>query len=112
MKLKIEDVLKAITDALAQGAEPQERNRLAIRKVREAHANLTEREASLAIQTACAMEPKLEALIRKSIANAWAAGADTLEANGLAIRKVREAYANLTEREASLAIQIVRATTR
>jgi FixJ family two-component response regulator len=112
MKLKIEDVLKAITDALVEGAEPQERNRLAIRKVREAYANLTEREASLAIQNACAMEPKLEALIRKSIANAWAAGADTLEANGLAIRKVREAYANLTEREASLAIQIVRLTTR
>jgi hypothetical protein len=112
MKLKIENVLKAITDASAQGAEPEERNRLAIRKIRETYANLTEREASLAIQTACAMDPKLEALIRKAIADAWAAGADSLEANKLAIKKVREAYAKLTEREASSAVQIVRVTTR
>jgi FixJ family two-component response regulator len=112
MKLKIEDILKAIADASAQGADPQERNRLAIRKVREIYAKLTEREASSAIQTACAMEPNLEALIRKSIADAWAAGADSLEANRLAIRKVRETYANLTEREASSAVQIVRVTTQ
>jgi hypothetical protein len=58
------------------------------------------------------MEPKLESLIRKSIADAWAAGADSLEANRLAIREVRETYTNLTEREASAAIQIVRVTTR
>ena len=50
MKLKIEDILKAIADASAQGADPQERNRLAIRKVRETYANLTEREVSSAIQ--------------------------------------------------------------
>jgi FixJ family two-component response regulator len=112
MNLKIEDVLKAIADASAQGAEPQERNKLAIRKVRETYTNLTEREASSAIQTACAMEPNLESLIRKAIADAWAAGADSLEANRLAIRKVRETYTNLTEREASSAVQIVRVTTR
>jgi len=112
MKLKIEDVLKAIADASAQGAGLQERNRLVIRKVREIYANLTEREASSAIQTACALEPNLEALIRKSIADAWAAGADSLEADRLAIRKIRETYANLTEREASSAVQIVRVTTR
>jgi hypothetical protein len=112
MKLKIENVLKAIADALAQGADPQERNRLAIRKVRETYASLTEREASSAIQTACAMEPNLEALIRKSIADAWAAGADSVAANRLANRKVCETYASLTEREASLAVQIVRVTTR
>ncbi|MCI0622218.1 MAG: hypothetical protein L0387_11230 [Acidobacteria bacterium] len=112
MKLKIEDILKAIADASAQGADPQERNRLAIRKVRESYANLTEHEASSAIQTACAIKPELEALIRKSIADAWAAGADSLEANRLAIRKVRETYANLSEREATSAIQIVRVTTR
>jgi FixJ family two-component response regulator len=112
MKLKIEDVLKAIAEASAQGTEPQERNRLTIRKVRETYTNLTEREASSAVQTACAMEPKLESLIRKSIADAWATGADSLEANRLAIRKIREAYKNLTEREASSAVQIVRVTTR
>jgi hypothetical protein len=112
MKLKIESVLKAIADASAQGADSQERNRLTIRKVRETYTNLTEREASSAIQTACAMEPKLESLIRKSIADAWAAGADSLEANRLTIRKVRETYKNLTEREASSAVQIVRVTTR
>jgi hypothetical protein len=60
MKLKIESVLKAIADASAQGADSQERNRLTIRKVRETYTNLTEREASSAIQTACAMEPKLD----------------------------------------------------
>jgi hypothetical protein len=112
MKLKIEGVLKAIADASAQGADSQERNRLAIRKVRETYTNLTEREASAAIQTACAMEPKLESLIRKSIADTWAAGADSLEANRLAIRKILETYTNLTEREASSAVQIVRVTTR
>jgi len=112
MNLKIEDVLKAIADAWAQGAEPQERNRLAIRKVRETYTNLTEREAFSAIQTACALEPNLEALIRKSIADAWAAGADSLEANRLAIRMVRETHKNLTERDASSAVQIVRLTTR
>jgi hypothetical protein len=112
MKLKIEDVLRAIAEASVQGADPQERKRLAIRKVRGIYASLTEHEASLAVHTACALEPKLEALIRKSIADAWAAGADSLEANRLAIRKVREIYANLTEREASSAVQIVRVTTR
>lgn len=112
MKLKIETVLRAIADASAQGADPQERNRLAIRKLRETYANLTEREASSTIQTACAMEPNLEALIRKAIADAWAIGADSIEANRLAIRKVRETYPNLTEREASSAVQIVRVTTR
>ena len=112
MKLKIEDVLRAIGDVSAQGFDSQERNGLAIRKVRETYTNLTEREASLAIQTACAIEPKLEALIRKAIADAWAVGADSLEANRLAIQKVRETYARLTEREASSAVQIVRVTTR
>jgi len=111
MKLKIENVLKAIADASAQGTDPQERSRLAILKVREIYANLTEREASSAIQSTCAIEPNLEALIRKSIADAWAAGADSLEANRLAILKVREIYANLTEREATSAVQIVRVTT-
>jgi hypothetical protein len=47
MKLKIEDVLKAIAEASAQGADPEERNRLAIRKVRAIYPSLTEREASL-----------------------------------------------------------------
>jgi len=112
MKLKIEDVLKAIADASAQGTDPQERNRLAIRNVRETHTNLTEREASSAVQTLCAIEPKLESLIRKSIADAWAVGADSLEANRLAIRKVRETHTNLTKREASSAVQVVRVTTR
>jgi hypothetical protein len=112
MKLKIENVLKAIADASTPGADPQERNRLAILKVREIYANLTEREASSAIQTACAIEPNLEALIRKALADAWAAGADSQEANRLAIRKVRETYAGLTERQASSAVQIVRVTTR
>jgi hypothetical protein len=90
----------------------EERNRLAIRKVRAIYPSLTEREASLKIRTACALEPKLEALVRKSIADAWAAGANPLDANKLAIQKIRETYANLTEREASSAVQIVRVTTR
>ncbi len=50
MKLKIESVLKAIADASAQGADSQERNRLTIRKVRETYKNLTERDASSAVQ--------------------------------------------------------------
>jgi hypothetical protein len=112
MKLKIEDVLKAIADASAQATDPQERNRLTIRNIRETYTSVTEREVPLAIQTACAMEPKLEALIRKSIADAWAAGADLLETNRLTIRNIRETYTSLTEREASLAIQIVRVTKR
>ena len=57
------------------------------------------------------MKLKIEDVL-KAIADAWAAGADSLEADRLAIRKIRETYANLTEREASSAVQIVRVTTR
>ncbi len=53
------------------------------------------------------MEPKLESLIRKTLADAWARGDDRKTATSSAVKAVLESRADLTETTAKKAVRLV-----
>lgn len=57
-----------------------------------------------------ALSARLEATIRKAFADAWAQGASTAEAKGIAFQIVRKNYPELTENEFSSLMRNVRKT--
>ena len=54
------------------------------------------------------MDPYLENIIRKALADAWAAGRDHLTQTGLAVRAVLKARPDMTASEALSAVELVR----
>jgi hypothetical protein len=53
-------------------------------------------------------EARLEALIRKALADAWASGASKQDANRMAVRMVHENFPEMPDSEISALIQTVR----
>ncbi len=53
-------------------------------------------------------EARLEALVRKALADAWAHGASMQEANGMAVQMVHEKFPEMPDREISSLIQTMR----
>ena len=55
-----------------------------------------------------AREARLEALLRKALADAWAHGASMQEANRMAVQMVHEKFPEMPNREISALIQTMR----
>ncbi len=55
-----------------------------------------------------AREARLEALVRKALADAWAHGASMQEANRMAVQMVHEKFPEMPNREISALIQTMR----
>ncbi len=55
-----------------------------------------------------AREARLEALLRKALADAWAHGASVQEANRMAVQMVHEKFPEMPDGEISALIQIMR----
>ncbi len=53
------------------------------------------------------MDPKLESLIRKSFANAWAEGADRKTATERAVGEVLQEHPDMTKSDAVKVVQLV-----
>jgi hypothetical protein len=53
-------------------------------------------------------EARLEALLRKALADAWAHGASMQEANRMAVQMVHEKFPEMPDREISALIQTMR----
>ncbi len=53
------------------------------------------------------MEPKLESLIRKTLADAWARGDDRKTATTLAVKVVRQERPDMTKPAAEKAVKLV-----
>ena len=55
-----------------------------------------------------AREARLEALVRKALADAWAHGASKQEANRMAVQMVHEKFPEMSDSEISALIQTTR----